>query len=168
AEMLGGEIAINSEFRKGSTFIFSMPFKADNNIQDEQKEKSKSESVKMPKSSEKAVLIVEDDFSSFELIRIILKKKNHKVYHAHHGQEAIDVLKDKSEISLVLMDVKMPVMDGYEATAKIREFNKEIPIIAITAYALEGDREKAIKAGCNDYISKPVKKAHLLEVINKY
>ncbi|MDZ7744008.1 MAG: response regulator [Bacteroidota bacterium] len=78
------------------------------------------------------------------------------------------MLKDKPEISLVLMDMKMPVMDGYEATTKIREFNKDIPVIALTAYALEGDKEKALEAGCNDYLSKPMKQSVLIECINKY
>ena len=69
---------------------------------------------------------------------------------------------------MILMDIKMPVMDGYEATHQIRQFNKEVIIIAQTAYAFSGDREKAIEAGCNDYISKPIKKAELMALIQKY
>ncbi|MCF8229785.1 MAG: response regulator [Bacteroidales bacterium] len=166
AEMLGGEIIIESETGKGSTFIFSLPFKTALDVKKKQEEKS--ESPQNPKSSDKAVLIVEDDVSSYELIRIILQKNKYRVYHAYHGREAIDMLKEKTDISLVLMDMKMPVMDGYEATRKIREFDKDLPVIALTAYALEGDKEKALQAGCNDYLSKPIKQSMLTRTIDRY
>jgi len=79
----------------------------------------------------------------------------------------VEVCLNNPDIDLVLMDIKLPTIDGYEATRQIRKFNKDVIIIAQTAYALEGDREKAIAAGCNDYISKPIKKDELLEKISK-
>jgi len=77
-------------------------------------------------------------------------------------------VKNNSDVDLVLMDVKMPVMDGYEATKAIRKFNKDVVIIAQTAYALSGDKEKTKNVGCNDYISKPINENKLFEIINKY
>ena len=75
---------------------------------------------------------------------------------------------EKVEIDLILMDIKMPVMNGYEATRRIREFNAKVPIIAQTAFGLAGDREKSLKAGCNDYISKPVAEGDLLDLVQRY
>jgi CheY-like chemotaxis protein len=97
-----------------------------------------------------------------------LQKISYEVLHAKTGVEAIAACRNNPDLDLVLMDIKMPDMDGYEATHQIRQFNTDIIIIAQTAYAFSGDREKAIEAGCNDYISKPIKKAELMELIQKY
>ncbi len=84
------------------------------------------------------------------------------------GMEAIEMCRNNPDIDLVLMDINMPFMNGYEATRKIREFNSEVVIIAQTAYALAGDREKALAAGCNDYISKPINRLKLLNMVKKH
>jgi CheY-like chemotaxis protein len=97
-----------------------------------------------------------------------MKDEVKNIVTAVNGLEAIEACKTNSAINLILMDVKMPVMDGIEATKKIREFNTDVVIIAQTAYALEGDKEKALDAGCNDYISKPIKQDKLFELIQKY
>ena len=100
-------------------------------------------------------------------MRITIKSLNCDFFQATTGLEAIEICRNNADINLVLMDINMPGMNGYEATRQIRKFNKEIIIIAQTAYALTGDREKVIEAGCNDYISKPIKKATLLKIIEK-
>ena len=82
--------------------------------------------------------------------------------------DAIETCRNNPDIDLIMMDIKMPVMDGYKATEQIRKFNKEVVIIAQTAYALMGDRNKALLAGCNDYITKPINKALLLNLVQKY
>jgi CheY-like chemotaxis protein len=87
---------------------------------------------------------------------------------ASTGKEAIEICRNNENIDLVLMDIRMPELNGYKATRQIREFNKDVLIIAQTAYGLTGDREKAIKAGCNDYIAKPIKNEELLALIRKY
>ena len=87
---------------------------------------------------------------------------------ARTGTEAVELCRRNPDIDLIFMDIKMPGMDGYEATNQIRQFNTNVIIIAQTAYALMGDREMAIAAGCNDYISKPIKKEILLELMQKY
>ncbi len=116
---------------------------------------------------EKVILVAEDDDISFALLQVLLSKKN-KLIRAKNGEEVLNVLRENPEIDLILMDLKMPVMDGYEATREIRKFNNEIPIIAQTAYALSGDDNKALEAGCNDYVSKPIKKEKLMEKVEKY
>jgi CheY-like chemotaxis protein len=114
------------------------------------------------------ILIAEDDEPSDLLITIALEKIRLEFLHAKTGIEAVDTCRSNPDIDLVLMDIKMPEMDGYEATRQIRQFNNKVIIIAQTAYALSGDREMAIEAGCNDYISKPIKNDELIELINKY
>jgi len=91
-----------------------------------------------------------------------------KIIIARTGIEAVQLCKNNSEVNLVLMDIKMPEMNGYDATREIRKFNKDLVIIAQTAYAMPGDKEKAIEVGCNDYISKPINKKLLLEIISKH
>ena len=91
-----------------------------------------------------------------------------KIIVATNGLETLELVKKNPDIDLILMDIKMPLMNGIDVTKQIREFNKDVVIIAQTAYGLRGDREMAIKAGCNDYISKPIKKELLYEIINKY
>ena len=94
-----------------------------------------------------------------------VKKFGNEILKVRTGVEAVEICRDHADIDLVLMDIQMPEMGGYEATRKIRQFNKNVIIIAQTAYALAGDREKALEAGCNDYISKPLNKAVLLSLI---
>ena len=113
-------------------------------------------------------MIAEDDEVSELLLEEELATVGKEILKAKTGADAVESCRNNPDIDLVLMDIRMPEMEGYEATRKIREFNKEIVIIAQTAYGLSGDREKAIEAGCNDYISKPINKAELLALIQKY
>jgi CheY-like chemotaxis protein len=114
------------------------------------------------------ILIVEDDESSNQLISIFVQKIWKEIINVKTGKEAVEACLNNPDIDLVLMDIQMPEMDGYEATRQIRQFNKKVIIIAQTAYALNGDREKSIESGCNDYISKPIKKDSLLRLIEKH
>jgi CheY-like chemotaxis protein len=114
------------------------------------------------------VLIAEDDISSEKLMTIELKRFCKEIKIAKNGIEAVEACRNNPDIDLVMMDILMPEMNGYEATRLIRQFNKDLIIIAQTAYALFGDREKAIESGCNDYIAKPILKEELLALIQKY
>jgi len=114
------------------------------------------------------ILIVEDDELSIILITRFVKILGEQVLKARNGAEAVEACLNNPDIDLVLMDIRMPVMDGYEATRGIRQFNKDVVIIAQTASASTGDRERAIEAGCNDYISKPFGPALLTELIKKH
>jgi CheY-like chemotaxis protein len=97
-----------------------------------------------------------------------LRKYSKEILRAENGKEAIELLKQNTDIDLIMMDIQLPIMDGYEATRLIRQFNKDVIIVAQTAFALSGEKEKAIEAGCTDYVSKPVSIATLKEMLNKY
>lgn len=112
------------------------------------------------------VLVAEDNDSNFLLVNVILKKYV-TVLRAVNGEEAVAMAK-AGGIDLILMDIKMPVMTGLEATTAIREFDKEMPIIALTANAFDSDRETALEVGCSDFMAKPLKKAALLEIVQKW
>ena len=99
---------------------------------------------------------------------MVIRKSSREILNAGTGVEAIEICRKNPDLDLVLMDIKMAKMDGYEATRKIREFNKDVVIIAQTAYAQTGHREMAIEAGCNDYISKPFSLTLLTELIGKH
>lgn len=114
----------------------------------------------------KKILVAEDTESNFLLLSIILRKQ-YEVLRAYNGEEAIILCREEKP-DLILMDIKMPIMDGLEATKQIRRFNTQITIIALTANAYDSDREKAYEAGCNDYMAKPVVASKLREMIEHY
>ncbi len=166
AEMLGGSISVESEEGNGSAFYFTIA-NADEKAP-MKKEPPAGEPEKPDDIKKLKILIAEDDENSLLHLSVILKKISKEILIAKTGTDAVETIRKHTDTELVLMDIKMPDMDGYEATREIRKFNQEIIIIAQTAYALSGDREKALEAGCNDYIPKPIGKAKLLKLISKH
>jgi CheY-like chemotaxis protein len=124
--------------------------------------------TEVPVLGSPVVLVAEDDMSNVQFIEAVLRKTDVTLLVANNGKEAVDLCREHPEISLVLMDLKMPVMDGLEATREIKSFRKSLPIIALTAFALSGDEKKAREAGCDDYTSKPVSREELLEKLKQY
>ena len=138
----------------------------DNSLQND---KTADDKVIRPKFQEKPlILVAEDDEFNYFYMEMILIKANVFIIRAVNGKEVVEHCHNHPEISLVLMDLKMPVMSGYEATREIKLFWPDLPIIAVTAFAMNEDREKAIEAGCDDFLTKPVSKDILLERLKKY
>lgn len=165
-EMLKGSIRVESEPGKGTIFIFQIPYIAQPPVE------ILNDVISSPEITSDLnrlkILIVEDDEASEILITRDVNLFSKEILKARTGPDAIRTCMNNPDIDLILMDIQLPGMDGYEATAEIRKFNKNVVIIAQTAYALTGDRDKALLAGCNDYISKPINKTDLHNIITQY
>lgn len=115
----------------------------------------------------KKILIVEDEYSNYYLLKKIVESVGGESIWVTNGKDAIDKMNDHANIDMVLMDLKLPIMSGLDATRDIKKNHPEIPIIAVTAYAMKSDQATALAAGCDEYIAKPLKKAQLLSKIEK-
>lgn len=159
AVQLGGSVSLDSAKGLGSTFSITIPFQ----------QKSVKTVEKSVEETEKLVMIAEDEDSNYVVLEMIMRKAfKAQIIRAWNGEEAVQIAKNHPELKLIIMDIKMPVMDGFEATREIKAVYPAIPIIAITAFAMSGDEYKAKEAGCDDYIAKPINRTDLFRKLSEF
>jgi CheY-like chemotaxis protein len=165
ARLLKGEIIVESKPGSGSIFYLTLPFKSSPKGKEEMKTGNKKTDGSFDGQT---ILIAEDDDINFLMVKKSLEPFNLNLIRAVNGKEAVEICRSDNEINLVLLDLKMPVMDGLDAMKLINQFRPDLAFVAVTAYAFESDKKNALEQGCKDYLSKPYSKKDLIDILKKY
>ena len=171
-EKLGGSIRVDSELGKGSTFTFVLPFEGTVGGLDQEHTTTTTNvrtirvSARSDNMNLKTILVAEDEDSNYELVKIVLQKR-YRLLRAHNGIEAVTINEDEKP-DLILMDIRMPEMNGLDATRIIKEIDHQTPVIALSAYAFDENIREAKAAGCDEFMAKPFKVENLIEMVRKY
>jgi signal transduction histidine kinase/CheY-like chemotaxis protein len=166
--LMGGTLEVESKYGEGSEFYFTIPFKPSSQKIPVPEEKLSELQLSKINLSGKSILVVEDERTNFEFLQKVIERTGAEVLHAENGREAVNIFSENPKMDLILMDIMMPEMNGYEATKAIKKIMPEVPVIAQTALAMEGDEGKVLDSGCDDYISKPIRINELLRMITKH
>ncbi len=167
-ELMGGRIWVFSEPGRGADFRFTFPLTKEIVIPEEAIRQPAENTITPKDWKKKKILVAEDNDSNFEYIRAVLSVKKVSIIHAKDGREVLDVLNNRRDIDLVLMDIQMPGLNGYETTRMIKKMYPGLPVIAQTAYAMSEDRQKVMEAGCDEYIAKPIQPRKLIGLLEKF
>lgn len=166
-DLIGGEIWLESKINEGSTFYFKIPYSK--NTTKGAVDFANEIYEPILKHKEAKILVAEDEEVNYQYIKRVFNELGvENILRAYNGQEAVEICQKDKDVNLIMMDLKMPILNGFEATKKIKAISPNIPIIAQTALAIPGDKQKALDVGCDDYISKPIDYDHLLAIIEKY
>ncbi|HNW29133.1 MAG TPA: ATP-binding protein [Spirochaetota bacterium] len=168
--LMGGDIRVESEKAKGTTFYFEIPFKpgGDGSAAGREPMTAAGEGPARDGWKQRTVLVVEDDEDSFRFLARLMSRYGIRVLRSVNGLEAVDICRNTPGIDCVLMDIQLPLLSGNDAARRIREFRKDLPIIAQSGNAYETDRAESLRAGCNDFITKPIQSEKLLAVLERF
>jgi len=163
-ELMGGNVKLKSKPGEGSAFTVTLPIVKEEVLKDKQKPEVKPGKDEINLVDCK-IMVVEDEEINYLLLRGILSRQGAQLIRAKNGQEGIQRYRENPDIDLVLMDIRMPVMNGLDATRALKKIKRDLPVIAITAYTMPEDKIEAFKAGCDEFLTKPVKRDILFQVL---
>lgn len=166
--LLGGNLWLNTEYKSGAEFLFTIPLKESKLDNPYPNATVAHKSVAELELTNKVILIAEDEILNYKLLETLIKRTGAEVLWAKNGLQAVEIIVQRDDIDLIFMDIKMPKMNGYEATRKIKELKPEMPVIAQTAFAFANEKVSILESGCDYYLKKPIQKDEIYKVLNEY